>query len=104
MASELQRQVKRHKEKSCITNPIHKGRPSLFLSAKDAASVDVTVIYKKAISGLTTLSQYDSRFDKYFGTLLLEEQLNTHRELLTASVCMSCQIVILTTKFDNIGK
>lgn len=86
MASELQQQVLRHREKHLLSAPIHKGRPSLFLSPKDAAAVDVADIYETAMTGLRALTQYESRFQPFYRTLFLESSKDLQRELKTATV------------------
>lgn len=85
MASELQRGVQRHREQFLVSAPIHKGRPSLFLSPKDAAAVDIADIYDTAVKGLRVLAQYESRFQPYFRTLLKESSKDVQRELKTTS-------------------
>jgi hypothetical protein len=102
MASELQQQVQRHREKHLIAQPIHKGRPSLFLSAKDAAKVDVADIYDTAIKGLRALTQYENRFQPYFQSLFSDSSKDLQRELKTASVILHNIIMITTLNNCNL--
>lgn len=85
MLSELQKQVNLLKSKQLNVEPIHKGRPSLFLSPKEASGVDIEDIYSSAFSALQSLSQYDNRFIEYQTTLLHPSTLHLRRELKTAA-------------------
>lgn len=84
MSTELQRQVLKLREQHVEAASLAKGRPSLFLSLKEAAGVDVEVIYESAINSLQVLQQYDDRFDSYFKTLLHHSSVSLQRELQTA--------------------
>ena len=86
MASILQQQVQRHREKHILATPIHKGRPSLFLSPKEAAAVDVAIILDNAVKGLRDLTQYDPRFHPYLNTLFADTSKDIQRELKTEAV------------------
>lgn len=81
--SELQRQISALKSKHIQSQPLHEGRPSLFLSPSEAAAVDVSTIYETAIRGLNTLSQYDERLDVYKETVLHPSSVEIQRELKT---------------------
>lgn len=83
MASELQRQFNQIKAKQISNEPIHKGRPSLFLSPKDAAGVDTEEVFDAAFQGLVTLQQYDSRFASFGESLLHSSSVHLQRELKT---------------------
>jgi U3 small nucleolar RNA-associated protein 10 len=85
MSSELQRQVSSIRKKHLDVQSLHQGRPSLFLTAAEAAGVDVTTIQEAAHGGLTTLQQYDSRFEAYLDTLLHPSTVDLQRETKTAA-------------------
>ncbi len=84
--SELLSQVSALRKQHVQANPLHSGRASLFLSPQEAATVDVSVVYNAAVSGLNTLIQYDQRFSVYFDGLLSANSVTTQRELLTPAV------------------
>lgn len=87
MASELQQQVQRHKQKQqALSAPLTRGKPSLFLSAREAAGVDVVQIYEAGAQGLRELGQYDGRFEAFFSSLLHESSTSLQRELKTKEV------------------
>jgi hypothetical protein len=88
MASELQQQVQRHKEKqqAALSGPLSRGKPSLFLSAREAAAVDVVQIYEAGADGLRELGQYDGRFEVFVSSLLHESSTSLQRELKTKEV------------------
>lgn len=84
MASELAQQVQRLKAQQISNNPLHQGRPSLFLAPKEAA-LDVEVVLEAGRNGLSALCQYDDRFAS-FGSqtgLLGPNSVSVQRELLS---------------------
>lgn len=85
MSSELQRQVSSIRKQHLSTASLHQGRPSLFLTASEAAGVDVSTILDAASSGLSTLQQYDNRFEIFQSTLLHPSSVDLQRELKTAT-------------------
>ena len=85
MSSELQRQVSSLRKQHLTVAPLHQGRPSLFLTAAEAAGVDVSTIQEAAHSGLATLQQYDSRFEPFMETLLHPSSVDSQRELMTVA-------------------
>jgi hypothetical protein len=85
--SELLSQVTALRKQHIQANPLHAGRASLFLSPQQAATVDVSVVYSAAVTGLNTLIQYDQRFAVYFDGILSPSSVSTQRELLTQEVC-----------------
>jgi hypothetical protein len=91
MASELQQQVARLRSNNAfigsVSSELHRFS-SLFLSAKDAAGVDIEVVYEAAVSGLLELRQYDSRFGHYLENLLHPSSTSLQRELKTADVSL----------------
>ncbi len=70
MKTELQKQVEALKSKQLQIEPLQKGRPSLFVSAKEAAGIDLEDIYEVALSALQTLIQFDKRFEDFASSLL----------------------------------
>ena len=84
MSTELQRQVQTLKSKQ-ITNvvPIQNGRPSLFHTSKEAASIDIDDIFDLANHAIQSLEQYDSRFTIFRDTLLHPNSIQIRRELKT---------------------
>jgi U3 small nucleolar RNA-associated protein 10 len=85
MSSELQRQVQSIRKQHLAVVPLHQGRPSLFLTAAEAAAVDVSTIHEAAETGLATLQQYDARFEPYHDTLLHASSVDLQRETKTAA-------------------
>ena len=85
MSTELQRQVSSIRKQHLAVVPLHQGRPSLFLTASEAAAVDVSTIHEAAHSGLLTLQQYDSRFEPYLSSLLHPSSIDLQRETKTAA-------------------
>ena len=84
--SQLQKQVERLREKSLVVKPLSQGRPSLFLSPKDAAAVNIEAIYDAAIEGVRVLRQYDERFEHYLSNLLHMSSISIQRELKNEEV------------------
>ena len=85
MSSELQRQVSTIRKQHLAVVPLQQGRPSLFLTASEAAAVDVSTIYEAATSGLITLQQYDGRFEPFHQSLLHPSSVDLQRETKTAA-------------------
>ena len=83
MASELHQQLSKHREKHIVSAPIHAGAPSLFLEAKEASKIDISEVYASAIKCAEALSQFDRRFQPFFGNLLHESSMSLQRELKT---------------------
>ena len=83
MSSELQSQIASIRKQHIQAAPLHQGRPSLFLSPQEAAAVDVRTVYDAAVSGLSSLRQYDARFEVYFDNLLHPSSVDVQRELKT---------------------
>lgn len=86
MASELQKQLAKHKEKHVLSSSLNDGRASLFLSAKEAAGVDISEIFESALSALQSLQQYDSRFGYFMDNIFHRMSMSEQRELKTAEV------------------
>lgn len=84
MATELQRQISHIRSKQVSSEPVHKGRPSLFLSPKEAAEVDVEDIYQAAFSALVTLQQHDDRLIPFTEKLFHPSSVKLQRELKTS--------------------
>lgn len=85
MSSELQRQVSSIRKQHLAVVPLQQGRPSLFLTASEAAAVDVSTIYEAALSALVTLQQYDGRFEPYHQSLLHPSSVDLQRETKTVA-------------------
>lgn len=83
--SELLQQVARLHDSNLQSSGVQAGRPSLFLTAKEAANIDVSVVHEAAVSGLKVLMQYEVRFTRYLDTLLHPNSISTQRELQTSS-------------------
>jgi U3 small nucleolar RNA-associated protein 10 len=83
MSSELQRQVASIKKTQLEAVSLQQGRPSLFLTASEAAAVDVSAIHEAAYSAITTLQQYDGRFEEFLDSLLHPSTIDLQRELKT---------------------
>lgn len=88
MATELQRQVAAIKSKHVHFQSLSDGKPSIFLTAREAAFVDVTTVYDAAITGLKVLMQYDPRFEKFLNTILHPSSVSVQRELKTKDVSL----------------
>ena len=86
MASELAQQIARIRNQNLQSaGPIDHGVPSLFLSPKEAAAVDIDQTYDAAFNGLMTLSQYDSRLSIFRDGILHPSSMSFQRELKTAT-------------------
>lgn len=83
MSSELQSQISAIRKQHIQAAPLHQGRPSLFLSPSEAAAVDLRTVYDAAVSGLSTLRQYDARLESYFDNLVHPSSVDVQRELKT---------------------
>jgi|LauGreStaDraftv2_3_1035109.scaffolds.fasta_scaffold309643_1 hypothetical protein len=84
MSTELQQQLARIRESTLqASSSLHQGRPSLFLTPKEASLVDISTIYDAAISGLSVLEQYDSRFSYYLENIFHPSNVSLQRELKT---------------------
>lgn len=81
--SELKSQVSKLREQYLPTQSLSHGRASLFLSPKEAASVDVDTIHESAVNGLKAIIQYDSRFSVYLTTIFHQSTISLQRELKT---------------------
>jgi len=86
MTTELQRQVQKLRNTVTQSSSLSDGRASLFLEPKEAASVDIDVIFDAAYSGLVILQQYDDRFSQFSQKLLHSSSQSIQRELLTSKV------------------
>jgi hypothetical protein len=86
MATELQKQVAAFKKKQVSSQSLQHGVPSLFLSPKEAAGVDVSTVLEAAVKGLNDLSQYEQRFAPYQQSLFHSSAANVQRELKTKEV------------------
>ena len=86
MATELKQQVQRLKAQAIVAAPLSRGRASLFLSEKEAASVTVSDVYEAAIGGLRALSQYDKRFEGFLDSVMHSSSVDLQRELKTEEV------------------
>jgi U3 small nucleolar RNA-associated protein 10 len=84
--TELSQQISRIRSQNLLSvAPITQGRPSLFLSAKEAAGIDIDQVYDAALNGLKTLSQYDGRLAAFQDGLLHQSSTTVQRELKTAA-------------------
>ena len=85
MTSELQRQVQvlHTQNAGAYVNPVYRGRASLFLTASEAAAVDMGTVLEAAQNGLMTLNQYEGRFGFYTENLLHPSSVSVQRELKT---------------------
>jgi U3 small nucleolar RNA-associated protein 10 len=81
MSSELKKQVSALRKQHIDNQPLHHGRPSLFLTTKEAAAVDVQTIFEAAKAGLETLQQYDPRFEQFHNNILHPSSVELQREL-----------------------
>ena len=89
MATDLKKQLAKLRESHLPTAALTSGRPSLFLTAREAAAVDISTIYDAAIQSLATLMQYDQRLESFQETLLHPSSVNVQRELKTKEVKIS---------------
>jgi len=86
MATELQQQLARIRESTLqASSSLHQGRPSLFLAPQEAALIDISTIHDGAISGISVLEQYDSRFSYYLENVFHPSTASLQRELKTTS-------------------
>jgi U3 small nucleolar RNA-associated protein 10 len=86
MATELTQQISRIRSQHLQSaGPVHQGRPSLFLTPKEAAGVDIDDIYNSAVDGLMVLSQYDGAMANFRDGLLHPSSTSVQRELKTAA-------------------
>lgn len=84
--TELSQQINRIRSQNLLSvAPVSQGRPSLFLSAKDAAAVDIDTVYDAALNGLKTLNQYDGRLSAFQDGILHPSSMTVQRELKTAA-------------------
>ena len=84
--TELSQQISRIRSQNLLSAaPISQGRPSLFLSAKDAAGVDIDAVYEAALNGLRTLSQYDGRLSAFQDGIMHSSSISVQRELKTSA-------------------
>lgn len=83
MATELARQISLISASNLEVGGLHTGKPSLFLSAKEAASVDIAEIYDAAWNALLKLQHYEPRFGSFSETLLHPSSIHSQRELKT---------------------
>jgi U3 small nucleolar RNA-associated protein 10 len=84
--TELSQQISRIRSNAVLSAPpIKQGRPSLFLSPKEASGVDIDHVYDAALNGLNILNQYDGRFSSFQDGLLHQSSMTVQRELKTAA-------------------
>lgn len=84
--TELSQQISRIRSNNLLSAPpVSQGRPSLFLSPKEASGVDIDHVYDAALNGLKTLNQYDGRFSAFQDGLLHTSSMTVQRELKTAA-------------------
>lgn len=84
--TELSQQISRIRSQNLLSvAPVSHGRPSLFLTAKEAAGVDIDQVYDAAMNGLKTLNQYDGRLSAFQDGILHSSSTTVQRELKTAS-------------------
>jgi U3 small nucleolar RNA-associated protein 10 len=96
--TELSQQINRIRTQNSLSvAPVSQGRPSLFLSAKEAAGIDIDQVYDAAINGLKVLCQYDGRLSAFQDGLLHPSSMTVQRELKTAAenLCLDKEITIL---------
>lgn len=86
MSTNLQRQVAQIRSSHVSKVGFKTSQPSLFLSPKDAAGIDIEDILKIAINSLNALIQYDHRLRRYLEDLLHSSSLSVQRELLSQEV------------------
>ena len=86
MSTELQQQISRIRESQILSAPVHAGVPSLFLDAKEAARLDISVVHEAALTALVEIEQYDDRISRFRGNLLHESSRKLQRELKTKEV------------------
>lgn len=96
--TELSQQINRIRSQNLLSaTPLSQGRPSLFLSAKEAAGVDIEQVHDAAVNGLKVLSQYDGRLSAFLDGILHSSSMTVQRELKTAdeNQCLDKEISIL---------
>lgn len=96
--TELSQQINRIRTQNSLSvAPVSQGRPSLFLSSKEAAGIDIDQVYDAAINGLKVLCQYDGRLSAFQDGLLHPSSMTVQRELKTAAenACLDKEITIL---------
>ena len=89
MMTELQKQVDRLRTTNAFVGSVateYQRFGSLFLSPKEAAGVDIEVVYEAAMTGLMELRQYDDRFGHYLNNLMHSSSTSFQRELKTGEV------------------
>lgn len=84
--SELSRQVESLRAQSLVSTNVYNAVPSLFLSKKEAGSVDIDKVLDSAVESLSTLSQYDRRFPFFLENLFHPSSQHVQRELHTPEV------------------
>lgn len=90
MATELQKQIGQIRKNIVPTHGAHHGAPSLFLSSKEAAAIDIKEVYNAAIEeGVNVLAQYDSRIEYFLENILHLTSIDIQRELKTKQVSLS---------------
>lgn len=99
MATELQRQVERHRETHFAAFPTTASTPSLFFTSKEAGLIDISAVHEAAVHGLHALRQYDSRFEAFLDTLLHSSSLTLQRQLQTAEVLSYFCISLISITF-----
>ena len=93
MATELQKQVALLKSRNFQHQSLKDGKASIFLTAKEAAAVDVTTVFEAAITGLKALIQYDQRFEPFLTGLLHPSSVDIQRELKTKEVSVKLELI-----------
>ena len=81
--TELSKQLDLIRSRNISSDPINKGRASLFLSPREAAAVDTEEVYETAAKALDTLIQYDDRFSVFKDGLMHPSSISMQRELKT---------------------
>lgn len=99
MATELQRQVERHRETHFAAFPTTASTPSLFFTSKEAGLIDISAVHEAAVHGLQALRQYDSRFEAFLDTLLHSSSLTLQRQLQTAEVLSYFCVSLISITF-----
>jgi hypothetical protein len=79
--TELARQIEAHRSAHISSKPTSIGRASLFLTAKEAAGLDFEEVYDACMSGISTLVQYEPRFNNWNETILHPSSTSAQREL-----------------------
>ncbi len=88
--SELQRQIAEHRARHVYSSTSSVGsglQASLFLSLKDAAAVDVSIVHQAAVKAAAQLLQYEPRFAPHIDSgVLHESSIDYQRQLKTQQV------------------